>query len=209
MTRPSGLILDFGGVLTSDLWRSVRSCARREGLPEDALLDLLHHDAEVHRSFVALERGEIAQADFERQLGRAAGIAGAGLLARMCADLVPQQAMLSAMAVLRNAGIRLAVLSNSWGSGYFSPYDGYDLADRVDVVVLSDRVRLRKPEPSINRTTVELLGAPASRCVFVDDVAANLAPAEAMGMRVVHHTSVAETLERLGELFHEELTPTA
>jgi putative hydrolase of the HAD superfamily len=142
----TALILDFGGVLTTDLWESVRACARREGLPENALLGLLRDDPEIHRLFVGLERGEVSQADFETRLASAAAISSNGLLARMCADLRPDEAMLTAVAMLRDTGVRVGVLSNSWGSGYFSPYRGYQLDDRADAVVYSDQVRLRKPD---------------------------------------------------------------
>src|SRR5437763_12778837 len=98
MSRATALILDFGGVLTTAIWGSVRGCARREGLPDDALLDLLHHDPRIHGLFVALERGEVSQAEFEAELGAAARISPERLLARMCADLRPDEAMLAATA---------------------------------------------------------------------------------------------------------------
>jgi transcriptional regulator with XRE-family HTH domain len=98
---PAPLVETGWGVLTTDLWDSVRGCARREGLPDDALLDLLHHDPRIHGLFVALERGEVSQAAFEAELGAAAGISPERLLARMCADLQPDEAMLTATAALR------------------------------------------------------------------------------------------------------------
>jgi putative hydrolase of the HAD superfamily len=201
VTAPTALILDFGGVLTSDLWESVRGCARREGLPETAILDVLHLDPAGRRLFAELERGEVSQADFEQHLAAAAGIAPEGLLARMCADLRPDDRMLYAVGQLRRLGVATAVLSNSWGSGYFSPYVGYDLENRVDVIVLSDQVGLRKPEPEIFALTADKLGVPASACVFVDDVAANLPGAQALGIRTIHHVETGETVGRLAELF--------
>jgi putative hydrolase of the HAD superfamily len=206
MSRATALILDFGGVLTTDLWDSVRGCARREGLPDDALLDLLHHDPRIHGLFVALERGEVSQAAFEAELGAAAGISPERLLARMCADLQPDEAMLTATAALRARGVRVGVLSNSWGTGpwgegYFDPYDGYRLDELADAVVLSDQVGIRKPEPAIFELMLDRLNVPAKEAVFVDDVAGNLPAAKDLGMQVVHHTMSPVTLAELERLF--------
>ena len=206
MTRsPAALILDFGGVMTTNLWESIRSCARREGLPPDALLDLLRHDTQVHRLYVGMERGEVSQADFEARLAAAAGLRAEGLLARMCADLQPDEAVLSAIAALRTAGVRIGVLSNSWGTGYFSPYQGYDLEQRADALVFSDRVRLRKPEPAIFTLMLDRLEVDAASSVFIDDVADNLPPAEALGMTTIHHVDGAETVAALELIFGRRL----
>ena len=206
---PSTLILDFGGVLTTDLWASIRACARREGLPDDTLLDLMRHDPQIHPLYIGLERGDVSQIDFETSLAAAAGIAPERLLARMCADLQPDEAMLAGVADLRAEGVRIGVLSNSWGTGHFSPYEGYELEDRADALVYSDQVQLRKPEPAIFELMLELLGVAAQDSVFVDDIAANLSPAEAMGMTVVHHTDTRTTLTDLRRIFAKSPSPTA
>lgn len=205
---PTTLILDFGGVLTTDLWESVRSCARREGLPADALLDLLRYDPRIHPAFEALERGEISQADFEQLLGAAAGIDPRRLLGRMCADLRPDRDMLDAVGKLRRTGVRIGILSNSWGAGpwrggYFDPYDGYQLDQRADTVVLSDVLGIRKPDSAIFTHMLDRVGVPGGDCVFVDDVAANLPPAAALGMAVIHHIHTLDTLSQLAGLFAE------
>jgi putative hydrolase of the HAD superfamily len=203
---PSALVLDFGGVLTTDLWDSVRACTRRAGLPEDTLLDLIRHDSAIHPLYVGLERGDVSQTDFEASLAAAAGISPDQLLARMCADLQPDSAMLTAVAALRSRGVRIGVLSNSWGSGYFSPYEGYDLDDRADAIIYSDQVRLRKPEPAIFEMMLERLGVDARDSVFIDDVPANLPPAEAMGITVIHHTDTRATIAELQRIFGDLLT---
>lgn len=195
------LILDFGGVLTSDLWESIRDCARREGLPAEALLDLLRKDSEIRELFAGLERGTVSQVDFESHLGEAAGIAPDRLLNRMTASLQPDEPMLAEVARLRAHGVATAVLSNSWGTGHFDPYDGYDLDNRVDTVVISDQVGLRKPDPEIFQLILDRLDVKASEAVFVDDLAVNLEPARVLGMAVVHHTLTAATIAELQRLF--------
>ncbi|MEU8004210.1 HAD family phosphatase [Catellatospora sp. NPDC049111] len=199
------LILDFGGVLTTDLWESIRDCAREEGLPPDALLDLLRKDPEIRELFAGLERGTVSQVDFEAHLGAAAGIAPERLLNRMTASLQPDELMLAEVARLRRHGVATAVLSNSWGSEHFDPYDGYDLEDRMDTVVISDQIGLRKPDPEIFQLILDRLDVKATEAVFVDDLAANLEPARALGMAVIHHTLNTTTVAELQHLFRPSI----
>jgi putative hydrolase of the HAD superfamily len=129
----------------------------------------------------------------------------------MCADLEPDEAMLAATTALHAQGVLIGVLSNSWGAGpwgggYFDPYDGYQLDERADAVVISDRVGIRKPEPEIFELMIGKLGVPAVEAVFVDDVAANLPPAREMGMQVIHHTATPATIAGLERLFAVPLT---
>lgn len=204
---PQALILDFGGVLTLDFWDALREFSRAEGLPDGALVDLVTKDPTGRRMLSDLERGAIGQARFERYMAERLGVERDGLLARMAAGLRPDDTMLAAVALIREAGIRVAILSNSWGSDYFDPYAPWDLESRADVVVISDQVKLRKPDPAIFDLAVERLGVPAEACVFVDDIAAYLEPARARGMAVIHHTGAATTTRKLAELFGVALSP--
>ena len=123
-----------------------------------------------------------------------------GLLGRALADLQPNPAVLGLARRARERGIRVAVLSNSWGTGEYDPYQGYELEERFDAVIISDQVGLRKPDPAIYTLTAAKIGIPPSSCVFVDDTAANLPAARDLGMAAVHfadtNSGVAE-IERL------------
>lgn len=195
------LVLDFGGVLTNDFWEVLRGFAQREGLAEETFAGLFTQDSEGMELLRDLERGSIGQRHFETALAARLGIAAEGLLKRMGADLRPDEEMLAAVAELRAAGVKIAVLSNSLGSDYYDPYAPWDLASRADVVIISDQVRLRKPQPEIFDLVVEKLGVPASECLFVDDIAAYLKPAQAKGMAVWHHTSTPATVAELRRVF--------
>jgi putative hydrolase of the HAD superfamily len=198
---PTALLLDFGGVLTNDFWEVLRSYARRDGLHENALVDLVTKDAEGIELLHSLECGAIGQSDFEREVATRLGVAREGLLRRMAADLRPDEQMLDVVAELRHHGVKIAILSNSWGSDSFDPYAPWRLEDRADVVIISDRVRLRKPDPGIFELAIDKLAVPPSACVFIDDIAAYLEPARTLGMNVLHHASSANTIEELHRLF--------
>jgi len=105
--------------------------------------------------------------------------------------------MTEAVAALRAAGVRTALLSNSFGLDY----DRTDWARLFDVTVISHEVRMRKPTPEIFLLTCERLGIQPEQAVFVDDLEPNVVAARGLGMEGVHHVEVGPTLARLSEVF--------
>lgn len=190
MTR-RGLILDFGGVVTTDFYGAMSAFCVREGLPPDAIVRVLRDDPEGRAALAAVEAGEISQRDYELTLARRLGVDDQGLLGRALADLQPCEPVLALVDRVRRAGVAVGVLSNSWGTGDYDPYAGYNLDQRFDAVVISDQVGLRKPDPAIYELAATKLAAPPSSCVFVDDTAHNLPAADRLGMAVVHFRDVA------------------
>lgn len=153
----------------------------------------------VHR----LERGELSTEEFEKELAAELAVRGApvppeGLLQRLLAGLAAlDERMLDLLRRAREAGIRTALLSNSWGDHYPDQlFQGL-----FDAVVISGRVGMRKPEPEIFRYAVDRLGLPAGACVMVDDLPHNVTAAVAVGMVGVVHRSYEETLTELEVLF--------
>lgn len=69
---------------------------------------------------------------------------------------------------LQSAGARLAVCSN-WDWDLPDMLARLELADAFDVVVTSARAGARKPHPHIYRHTLDTVGAPADRALFVGD----------------------------------------
>jgi epoxide hydrolase-like predicted phosphatase len=157
----------------------------------------------VHR----LERGELTPAEFEQQLAdrlaeRGSAVAPQGLLGRMLGGLAQLDAgMLGIVRRAHDAGVRTALLSNSWGDHY--PDELFD--GLFDAVVISGRVGMRKPDAEIFRHTAELLGLDPDACVMVDDLPQNVRGAVAAGMAAVQHTDVDSTRAELEALLGLEL----
>ena len=74
----------------------------------------------------------------------------------------------------------------------------------ADRLILSHRERSAKPEERIFKRTLEILDAQAADCIFVDDVAENVATAKRMGFRAFLFSSVAELIT---DLRKNELLP--
>jgi HAD superfamily hydrolase (TIGR01509 family) len=106
--------------------------------------------------------------------------------------------MQNVVRVARGAGIKTALLSNSWGTGDY-PRDGWD--ELFDAVVISGEVGMRKPEPEIFRYTLDLLGVDPAEAVFVDDRPFNVRGATDVGIVGLPHTSYDETVGELEALF--------
>ena len=189
--RYRGLILDFGGVVTTDLFGELSAFSIREGLAPDAFVHVLRDVPEGRDAFQAVEVGRISQRTYEVIIGRLLGVDDRGLLRRALGGLRPRPQVLDLVQRARKAGIRAAVLSNSWGEGEYDPYEGYSLDAMFDAVVISGETGLCKPDPAIYLLTAEKMGMPPQECVFADDTAANLQPATELGMAAVHFTDDA------------------
>jgi putative hydrolase of the HAD superfamily len=198
------LLIDFGGVLTTDVFAAFRRFCVASGLEPDAFVGLLRRDPAAARLLVEVETGALAEAEFERRFAPLLGpdVEPAGLIGNLSASLEPDPAMLDVLARVRDAGHRTVIVSNSFG---MAAYDGYDLESRVDHVVLSGEVRMRKPSGAIYALAADLAGVPARECVFVDDLEQNVVAAQRAGMVGVHHRDAADTVPELERLFELDL----
>lgn len=67
----------------------------------------------------------------------------------------------------------------------------YAFAREAAGAVLSHEVRARKPERAIYEAAVKLAGCDPAECLFVDDLAANVAGAKAAGLRALRFKDAA------------------
>ena len=206
----SALVVDYGGVLTSPLQESLRSWCEDDEIDLVAFRRVLgdwlgrsYGEEAVTNPMHALERGEMAIPDFERELARrltthdGREVEPEGLLGRMFAGFRKQQPMFDVVRRARGHGLRTALLSNSWGMDY--PREEWD--DLFDAIVISGEVGMRKPEPAIYRYAADQLGVEASQCVFVDDLGTNVKGAVRVGMAGVKFVSAEQAIEELEALF--------
>ncbi len=193
-----GLLVDFGGVLTSNVFDSFKQFCRGEGLKEDAFVTLFRSDPEARTELRRVETGEIEEAEFSRRLGTMLGVADTdGLVDRLFAGMRPDLPMVDAVRRAKAAGVRTGLVSNSLGEGR---YDRSAFPELFDGVVISGDVGVHKPQPEIYTLGAERVGLPPAECVFVDDLRENCDGAEAVGMTAVLHRGAETTLPRLEEL---------
>ncbi|XAY03752.1 hypothetical protein DSM112329_00572 [Paraconexibacter sp. AEG42_29] len=191
--------MDWGGVMTTDIFASFSAFCVAEGLHADTVRDLFMKDPAARELLGDFERGRLADADFEARFAAVLGVAEpAGLIGRLFGGMGPNVELLDAVERLRAAGVKTGLLSNSWGT---ATYPADQLTKLFDVLVISGELDVRKPEPGIYEVAVERMGLPADQLVFVDDLRGNLKPARALGIHTVHHVDNATTLAALDEAF--------
>jgi epoxide hydrolase-like predicted phosphatase len=200
-----GLLVDFGGVLTTNVFDSFRRFCEEEGLDPDAIKHRFRDDPRALECVRGLERGELGAEDFSERFGELLEldpVRREGLVDRMFGHIRPDDRMVDAVRAARAQGVRTGLISNSMGEGR---YDRSAFPELFDGVVISGDEGMHKPEPAIYELGAERVGLAPAECVFVDDLRENCEGAEAVGMTAVLHRGAERTLPRLEELLGVEL----
>ena len=200
-----GLLVDFGGVLTTNVFDSFRAFCEDEGLDPQAIKRLFRVDPRALECVRGLERGDLTEEQFAERFGELLELEPerrGGLVDRMFGHIQEDGDMVEALRQARAQGVRTGLISNSMGAGR---YDRSTFPELFDGVVISGDEGMHKPEPAIYELGAERVGLPAADCVFVDDLRENCEGAEAVGMTAVLHRGADTTLPRLEELLGVEL----
>lgn len=193
------VLFDYGGVLTLPVRDSIAAWQEADGIDPQSfsrtLKDWLSRDAADGTPIHRLETGELPAERFDTLLAaELATVDGSpidpvGLLQRIFAGMRLDPAMFALVEGLRAAGIRVGLLSNSWGNTY--PRERLDAL--LDPVVISGEVGLRKPHAAIYELALERLALPADRVLFIDDAEPNILGARRAGMRGLLHSDAVTT----------------
>jgi epoxide hydrolase-like predicted phosphatase len=197
-----GLLVDFGGVLTGNVFASFDTFCADEGLAAGTVTRLFRTDGAAQGLLAALEDGSMSDVDFEERFAALLGVAAPGLIDRLLGHAGEDAEMLAAVRGARGQGIRTGLISNSWG---VDRYDRPLLDELFDGVVISGAVGVRKPAPEIYALGATSVGLAPDECVYVDDLPGNLKPARALGMTTLHHRSTPETVASLRDLLSIDL----
>ena len=204
--RP-GLLMDWGGVMTTNLFESFAAFCVAEELAPDTVRNAFREDPVSRKLLEDFECGRLSDNDFEAQFGGVLGLREpSGLITRMFGGMGVDEQMRDAVAGFRAAGVKTGLLSNSWGA---RNYDFDLLGELFDVLVISGDEGVRKPEQEIYDIAVARMEMPATDLVFVDDLPFNLKPARAMGMHTIVHTDPASTIAQLEDVLASILDPAA
>lgn len=193
----TGLLIDWGGVLTSNLFDSFRDYCVRVDIDPQSLRGRFSSDPSFRELLIALEKGELQETDFEQALAPLLGVESDGLIDGLFAGVRPDAVMVEAVRSAREGGIRTALVSNSWGVHRY-PHDMFD--ELFDGVVISAEEGTRKPSRRMYELGAERAGVEPQQAVYVDDLPFNLKPAEELGMATIHHTSAEQTIPELERL---------
>jgi len=209
------LVLDFGGVITRTLFETHALSEEALGLPSGTLTWRGPFDPDSDPLWRSMQAGEISERDYwhartidvaklaRRNWTKMADFVKAARGADPKAVIRPEALM--AMASVKAAGMKLAILSNELDLFYGPDFrHGLSFLADIDVIVDATYTKVLKPDARAYRQCIDELGLPAEACVFVDDQHRNIAGAKAVGMRSVLFdvmrpaVSYAEALNLLG-----------
>ena len=205
--RFEAVIFDFGGVITASPFEAFNRLEAERGLPRDFIRTV--NAANPHDNAWALfERAEIDAARFDALFAEEAAalghtLDGASVLAVLSGSIRP--AMVTALDQLKDAGFRLACITNNvpagHGAGMARSGDAKDAYEQVfarfEQVIESSKAGVRKPDPRIYTMMCERLDLEPSACVYLDDLGINCKPAAQLGMHAIKVTSGEQALADL------------
>jgi putative hydrolase of the HAD superfamily len=199
----NGLLIDWGGVLTSNVFDSFRDFCVAEGLEPDAVKRLFREEPRARELVRGLETAALSEDEFGERFGELLELDDrTRLIERMFGGVRGDERMLGAVRAVRAAGVRTGLISNSMGG---ASYDRSVFGELFDGVVISGEVGLHKPQPEIFLLGAERAGVAPELCVFVDDLRENCEGAEAVGMTAVLHRGADTTVPELERLLGLEL----
>lgn len=211
------LVLDFGGVISKTLFETHALSEAALGLPPGTLTWRGPFDPASDAPWRAMQAGEMTERDYwalrMRETGALVGEAWSefpqfvGRVRGADPVAVIRPEALAAIAKAREAGHRLAILSNELDLFYGRDFRAKlpFLAD-FDLIVDATHTGILKPDPRAFLMVTDGLGLTPAACVFVDDQARNLKGAEAVGMPFVHFdvTKPGESYARALALLEQE-----
>jgi len=209
------LILDFGGVVTRTLFETHDITERALGLPAGTLTWRGPFDPASDPLWVSMQAREITERDYwmtrTRQVGALLGEEWADMKtfvqrARGAdAELVLRPEARDAILTAKDAGLKLAILSNELDLFYGVDFrKRFPLIDLFDVIVDATHTKILKPDPRAYELVLAELGIDRADCVFVDDQKKNIEGAQAVNLPHVHFDvtrpaeSYAQALRMLG-----------
>ncbi len=197
MAKVSTLFWDVGGVILTNGWGT----ASREEAARAFQLDWEDFRDRHEQFFAACEAGALTLDQYlERTLFyRARSFTREQFKGFMFAQSEPYPETRAILDQLtRSRKYRMATLNNEPLELNLYRIERFGLRERFIAFFSSCFLGVRKPDPGIYRIAMQVTQCAAERCIFIDDRAQNLTPAQELGMTTIHFQSAAQLREELG-----------
>jgi len=165
--RIAAVLLDIGGVIVPQLFESVR----RPGFPRGPL--------DREERYRPVQRGDLSERDYWAEVEAAQGVDVRALWREHTQVREEMQHALRALA----SRVRLVAFTNDmthfFGERWPARYPVFSLFDRL---IEASAIGPPKPHPEAFVRAASVIGEPVERCLFVDDLQANIDGARSVGM---------------------------
>ena len=193
------IIFDYGGVLARTVDPEPRAAWERDlGLMPGVLTTRVHDK----RLWVAAQNGSINSDAHWQAVGENLGLSALQLRelrASFYGGDVLNQRLLACIDRLRQQGMALGLLSN-FSTDLRGMLEAQDLLRRFDHVAISAEIGVMKPDAAAYEAILGMLALPASACVFIDDLPANVEAAQALGLHGIVFEGATSCLATLDGL---------
>ena len=194
------VVFDLGGVVVA--WRPEEIVA--QAFVDPTTRALVHREIIGHPDWLELDRGTLTvDAAVDRAVART-GLADPDVrsfIEGVPAALVADFDVVALVRRVQAAGHRLYCLSNMPAMSMEHLERAYDFWELFHGKVISSRIGHCKPEPAIYEHLLTTYELDPAETIFIDDVDANVAAAQALGISAIRFEGVAQCeaeLRRLG-----------
>ncbi len=205
------VIFDLGGVVISSPMQAFANAEKEQGLEANFINHMIvenGHDS----TWGKLERGEMAMNaeffalfDSELSVAGAPGLSSEAIFTEVAGSGGVFHNMINAIVKLREAGYKLAALTNNWVNDD-APSSNTEIKPLFDVFVESAVEGVRKPDPRIYQIALERLDVAAESAVFLDDIGQNLKSARALGLTTIKVVNPDDAIVELEAILGLSLT---
>ncbi len=193
------IVFDFGNVIGYfDHSRTLNRIARYTDMTPAAMYAAVY-DSPLEDEF---ERGRIPQAEFLKRFRHTCRLCcDDDTLAAACADIFTPNDDVCALLPLLKPRYRLLLGSNTneLHARHFRRQFA-EVLRHFDALVFSYEIGVRKPRPEFFYYCQRLAHCAVAECLFVDDLAANVAGARACGWQGIVYTGADDLRKHLGAL---------
>jgi len=182
------ILFDIGGVLLTNGWDHRERAAIVEQFHLDAAAFETHHA----KAFQAWERGEISRNEYldAAVFYEPRSFSRDEFFQSICAqsELLPDGAIGILKQLSASHICKLGSLNNEARETNEYRLEHFGLRAYLEFTFTSCYMGLRKPEPTIYRRVLGILGIQAERALFIDDRAENVTAAISVGIKAIQFT---------------------
>ena len=195
----TALFLDLGGVMLTNGWdRNARELAA-----QTFSLDRKEMDDRHHLTFDTYEAGKLTLEQYlsrvifyqERSFTREQFI---GFMLAQSQSFPEMIALVTALKARYK--LKVAVVNNEGRELNQYRIQTFQLTSFVDFFLSSCFAHVRKPDEDIYRMALDIAQVPPAQVAYLDDRLMFVQVAETLGIRGIHHTSYATTVDKLAAL---------
>ena len=195
----TALFLDLGGVMLTNGWdRNARELAA-----QTFNIDRKEMDERHHLTFDTYEAGKIT---LDQYLNRLVFYQERSFTPQEFRNFMYAQSksfpdMIELVSTLKaRYKLKVAVVNNEGRELNQHRIQTFQLTSFVDFFISSCFAHVRKPDEDIYRMALDIAQVPPAQVAYLDDRLMFVQVAENLGIRGIHHTSYATTVEKLAAL---------